>query len=115
MDATRGSPGGTSSNVDGPGNTSGAGFVDPEETSGRRRREETQSTGGLIKSPGVHGEEVADAVTRVAEKEGRLRFLLSEAQQTRPLRRQQNAEASHTLGERGLTRYGKGGGREGNV
>ncbi|KAJ1197947.1 hypothetical protein NDU88_001791 [Pleurodeles waltl] len=91
VDATRGYPWGTSSNVDGTRNTSGAGFAYPEETSGRRRREETPSMGGLLKSPGDHGEEVAtaDAVTRGAKDEGRadrnigrLRFLLSEAQRT---------------------------------
>ncbi|KAJ1176206.1 hypothetical protein NDU88_001489 [Pleurodeles waltl] len=56
-----------SSNVDSPGNTSGAGFVEPEETSGRRRRR------------GVEDEGRADRDV------DRRRFLLSEAQQTGPL------------------------------
>ncbi|KAJ1176207.1 hypothetical protein NDU88_001490 [Pleurodeles waltl] len=94
VEETCGYPGGKSLNVDGLGNTSGAGFVDPEETSGRRRREETASTGGFLKSPADRGEGVAtaDAITRGAEDKGRAdhdidrrRFLLGEAQQTGPL------------------------------
>ncbi|KAJ1142680.1 hypothetical protein NDU88_008993 [Pleurodeles waltl] len=63
-------------------------------------------TEGLLKSPGDHGE---GAATRGAEDKGRAERDDEDSSQRGTAdcttRRQQNAEAGHALGERGLTRF----------